>query len=151
MIDKTRIEKLVRDFIGKGDIFLVDIKVTTGNKITVLVNKKGGITIDECVKLSKHIENSLDRETEDFELSVSSPGIGEPLLVNEQYEISVGHRVVVVDGDGEKHTGIMKSYSDGSFNLEMKQKVKGKKRELVEKPFNINEIRTVKVLITFKQ
>lgn len=151
MINKTRIEKLLNDFTGVSDIFLVNIKVTTGNKITVLVNKKDGITIDECVKLSKHIESSLDRDTEDFELSVSSPGIGEPLLVSEQYEMSVGHRVEVVDGEGEKHTGVMKSYSDGCFSLEMKQKVKGRKRELVEKPFNINEIRTVKVLITFKQ
>ncbi len=151
MINKTRIEKLVEEFTEKSDIFLVNIKVTTGNKITVLVNKKDEITIDECVKLSKHIESSLDRDTEDFELSVSSPGIGEPLQVSEQYEMSVGRRVEVIDSEGEKHSGIMKSFSGNSFNLEMKQKVKGKKRGLLEKPFNMDEIRSVKVLITFKQ
>ncbi len=151
MVNKTRIEKLVEEFAGNSDIFLVNIKVTTGNKITVLVNKKEGITIDECVKLSKYIESNLDRDAEDFELSVSSPGIGEPLRVSEQYEMSVGRRVEVVDCDGEKHTGIMKSFSGNIFMLETKQKVKGKKRELIEKPFNIDEIRSVKVLITFKQ
>jgi len=151
MIDKTRIEKLVNEFTSDGEIFPVSIKVTTGNKITVKVNKKGGITIDECVQVSRHIEGNLDREAEDFELSVSSPGIGEPLLVKEQYEMSVGRRVEVVDGEGEKYTGTMKSFSGETFTLEIKHKTKGKKRELIDKAFSIIDNRSVRVLITFKQ
>ena len=150
MINKTRIEELVQEFTTDSEIFLVSIKVTTGNKITVLVNKKEGITIDECVKLSRHIENKLDRDAEDFELSVSSPGIGEPLLVKEQYEMSIGRRMEVVDSEGDKYTGNIKSFSGDSFILEFKQKLKGKKRELLEKTFKIDEIRSAKVLITFK-
>ena len=118
MIDRTNIEKLVEEFISGSDIFLVKVTVTTGNKITVLVNKKSGITIDECVSLSKHIESSLDRETEDFELQVSSPGLGEPLLVSEQYEMSLGQKVEVVDGEGQKNKGILKEFSGSGFVLE---------------------------------
>lgn len=151
MINKTRIEKLVEEYTAESEIFPVSIKVTTGNKISILANKKGGITIAECVHLSKHIEGNLDREAEDFDLSVSSPGVGEPLLVKEQYEMSVGQRVEVVNSDGEKYTGIMKSFSGESISLEIKQKVKGKKRELIDKPFDLEEIRSIKVLITFKQ
>lgn len=151
MINKTRIEELVREFTGDSDIFVVNIKVTTANKITVHVNKKDGISIDECVQLSRHIEGNLDRDLEDFELSVSSPGVGEALMVKEQYEMSVGRRMEVVDSEGDKHTGIMKSFSGDSFMLEFKQKLKGKKRELVEKSFSIDEIRRARVLITFKQ
>ena len=151
MIDKTRIETLVNEFTADSDIFTVNVKVTTGSKIIVQVNKKDGITIAECVQLSKHIESNLDRETEDFELKVSSPGIGEPLVVKEQFEMSVGRRIEVVDAEGEKFAGLMKSFNDDGFNLEVKQKVKGKKKELVEKLFNIDQIRSAKVLITFKQ
>ncbi len=71
MIDKTKIEKLIAEFISEREIFLVSVNISTGNKIKVLVNKKSGISIEECVKLSKHIEGSLDREVEDFELLVS--------------------------------------------------------------------------------
>lgn len=151
MISKSRIETLVNEFTADSDIFTVSVKVTTGNKITVLVNKKDGISISECVQVSKHIEGSLDRETEDFDLQVSSPGIGESLLVKEQFEMSIGRRVEVADSEGEKHTGIMKSFSGEEFTLELKQKKKGKKRELTEKLFKLEEIRSVKVLITFKQ
>ena len=68
MIDKSRIEKLVSEYVAGSDIFIVSIKVSTGNKITVLANRKDGISIDECVKLSRPIESKLDREQEDFEL-----------------------------------------------------------------------------------
>ena len=151
MISKTRIETLVNEFTADSDIFIVSVKVTTGNKITVLVNKKDGISISECVQISKHIEGNLDRETEDFDLQVSSPGIGEPLLVKEQFEMSSGRRVEVTDSEGEKYTGIMKSFSGDEFALEFKQRAKGKKRELTEKLFKLEEIRSVRVLITFKQ
>ena len=150
MIDKTRIEKLVNEFTADSDIFPVSVKVTTGNKITVLVNKKGGITIDECVKVSKHIESNLDRETEDFDLQVSSPGIGEPLQVKEQFEMSVGRRVEVIDDEGVNFTGTMKSFAGDSFILEYKKREKGKKRELIEQTFTLDKIRSVRVLITFK-
>ena len=151
MIDKTGIENLVREFISGRDIFLVSINVSTGNKITVLVNKKEGITIDECVALSRHIEGNLDRESEDFELQVSSPGLGEPLLVQEQYEMTVGRRVEVIDSEGKKINGIMKSFSGNSFIVEKKAGKKGIRREPVEIPFKLTEVRSVRELVTFKQ
>ncbi|HKL67487.1 MAG TPA: hypothetical protein VJ877_06305, partial [Bacteroidales bacterium] len=83
MINKKTVKNLVDSYIGDKDIFLVDIRISTTNKITVLVNKPSGITIDECAAMSRHIESALDRDEEDFELSVSSPGLSEAFRVRE--------------------------------------------------------------------
>ncbi len=150
MIDKTKIEKLVAEFISEREIFLVSVNISTGNKIKVLVNKKSGISIEECVKLSKHIEGSLDREAEDFELLVSSSGLGEAFMVPEQYEMNIGQKVEVLDNDGQKYKGLLKEFKGSSFKLETSKKSKGKKKETTEKDFLIDEIRSVKVKIAFK-
>lgn len=150
MIDKTKIEKLVLEYISGKEIFLVKTKVTTANKITVLINKKSGIIIDECVQLSRHIEASLDREVEDFELQVSSPGLGEPFVVPQQFEMNLGNRVEVLDNESRKTIGILKEYKGDSFVIETSRKSKGKKKELSEQEFTIEETRSVKVKISFK-
>ena len=67
MIDKTRIEKLVNEFIDGTGIFLVAVKVSASNRITVLADTMKGITLDECAALHRHIEKNFDRNIEDFE------------------------------------------------------------------------------------
>lgn len=142
--------KLAEEHVAGKEIFLVDVKVSTGNRITVLANKMGGITIDECVALSRHIEGNLDRESEDFELQVSSPGLDSPFLVREQYEMNIGKKVEVTPRDGKKIKGILKSLTDKGFEIEVEGREKGIKKEPVTLPFTFDEIRTVKVVITFK-
>ena len=150
MIEKNKIEELVKEFISDKDIFLIDVKVSSANKITVLANKKDGITIDDCVMISRHLENSLDREEEDFELQVSSSGLDMPFLVREQYEMNIGKRVSVTDNEGEKYKGVLESLTDDGFDLKCIKKERGKKKQEVSVPFCFNDIRSVKVVLTFK-
>ena len=150
MIDKKNVRKLVHEFISDKDIFLVDIRVSTSNKITILVNKPTGITIKECVSLSRHIEGNLDREIEDFELQVSSPGLDFPFTVKEQYLMNVGKKVEVINNDGKKMTGILSKVSEKGFELEIEKKEIGKKKDKTMVPFNFDDTRSVKVVITFK-
>ncbi|MEI8226492.1 MAG: ribosome assembly cofactor RimP, partial [Bacteroidota bacterium] len=75
MIEKQKILGLVEEFIKGTGLFLVAVKVSSSNRITVLADKNEGITIDECAAIHRHIEKSLDRDAEDFELQVSSPGL----------------------------------------------------------------------------
>ncbi len=102
MIDKNKIEKLVNEFIKGTGIFLVAVKVSSSNRITVLADTMKGITIDECAAIHRHIEKNLDRNTEDFELQVSSPGLDMPFGVIEQYYKNEGKKVEVVDTEGDK-------------------------------------------------
>jgi ribosome maturation factor RimP len=78
MTDKIKIEKLVEEFINGTELFLVAVRISSSGKITILADKKEGITIDECVSISRFIEKNLNRDEEDYELQVSSPGLDSP-------------------------------------------------------------------------
>jgi len=150
MIEKQKIAALVEEFINGTTLFLVAIKVSSANRITVLADKNEGITIDECAAMHKHIENNFDREKEDFELQVSSPGLDSPFVVIEQYFKNEGKKVEVIDNEGSKYAGKLKNITEGGFELEVEIKVKGKSKELKEISFNFDQIKATKVILTIK-
>lgn len=150
MIEKDKIEKLVMDFIRGNKIFLVDLKVSSSNKITILVDTREGITIDECAELHRYVEKGLDRDAEDFELQVSSPGLDMPFTVIEQYLKNEGKKVAVVTREGLKYNGILKNVTRGGFDLATEVKVKGKPRETKDLSFNFDQIKSVKEILTIK-
>jgi len=150
MVEKQKIQTLVDEFIKGTGLFVVAVKVSSANRITVLADKNEGITIDECATIHRHIEMNLDRETEDFDLQVSSPGLDLPFGVIEQYYKNVGRKVEVIDKEGTKLTGILKNVTEGGFELETEYKVKGKAKELKDVSFNFEQIKSTKVILTIK-
>jgi len=150
MIEKQDIQGIVESFIKGTELFLVAVKVSSSNRITVLADKKEGITIDECASIHRHIENSLDRDKEDFELQVSSPGLDLPFGVIEQYFKNVGRKVEVIDNEGSKFAGKLKNITPGGFELEAEVKVKGKAKELKDISFNFEQIKSTRVILTIK-
>jgi ribosome maturation factor RimP len=150
MTDKEYIKGLVTEFIKGTGLFLVAVKVSSANRITVLADKNEGITIDECVAIHRHIENNLDREKEDFELQVSSPGLDLPFGVIEQYYKNEGRKVEVTDNDGTKFSGMLKNVTAGGFELGTEVKVKGKTKELKDLSFNFDQVKTTRVILTIK-
>lgn len=141
MIDKIHISKIVADHIEGTDLFIVDVRVSAASKVTVLFDRKtGGITVDDCAKLSKYIESRIDRDKEDFELQVSSPGLEMPFLVIEQYIKNQGRKVDVLDLEGKVHTGILTNVTSGGFELESEG----------ELSFNFDQVKSVKIVIAFK-
>jgi len=150
MIEKQKIQSLVEEFINGTGLFLVAVKVSSANRITVLADKNDGITIDECAAIHRHIEKNLDREIEDFELQVSSPGLDLPFGVIEQYHKNEGRKVEVIDNDGSKFDGKLKNVTEGGFELETELKIKGKTKELKDISFNYNQIKSTRVILTIK-
>ena len=150
MIEKSKIEEIVRQFIKGTELFLVSVRISSTNRITVLADKKGGITIDECVSIHRNIENNLDRDKEDFELQVSSPGLDSPFIVTEQYYKNEGKKIEVTDFEGTRHLGILKNVTSGGFELDAEVKVKGKARELKEISFNYDQVKSARVVLTIK-
>jgi len=128
----------------------VSVKVSSGNRIIVLADKKDGITIDECAAIHRHIENGLDRDVEDFELQVSSPGLDLPFSVIEQYLKNEGKKVEVVDNDGTKYTGKLKNITPGGFELETDIKIKGKALELKDISFNFEQVKSTRIILIIK-
>jgi ribosome maturation factor RimP len=156
MIETQKIEKLVKDKLKDyNDMFLVEVKVNTGNKIQVHIDSLQGITIDQCVAVSRHIEGNLDRDAEDFELQVSSPGLSEPLRVREQYLKNIGRDVEVVLKDGSKLKGQLVEADQEKMVIEeiRMEKVEGKKKKqrIVKKyELNYDDVKSTTVVISFK-
>lgn len=147
MLDKNEIEKIVNKSITGTDKFLVDISVSSTNVVDVFVDGDNGISIQECVKISRLIESSFDREVEDYELRVSSPGLNKPFKMIRQYKKYVNREIEVVNNDDKKVKGVLKSVSENGFELERK---KGKKRkESVLEEYLFDDIKEAKPLIGF--
>jgi ribosome maturation factor RimP len=141
MIEKQEIQRLAEEFIRGTGIFLVSVKVSNANRITVLADKNDGITIDECAALHRHIENGLVRDKEDFELQVSSPGLDIPFAVMEQYYKNEGRKVEVTDNDGSKYIGDLRNVTRGGFELETKLKLLS---------FNFEQIKSTRAILIIK-
>ena len=79
MITKEKILDIIQQKIEEDNYFIVEVDIKPGGRIVVLIDGDEGVSIDYCISISRLIEQSLDRDTEDFELEVSSPGLGQPL------------------------------------------------------------------------
>jgi ribosome maturation factor RimP len=178
MIAREYIIQVINEELPEGGaLFLVDVKVSAGGEFEVFVDSDGmgedgkprRVTVEDCVLLTKAIEARFDRDVEDFALTVSSAGIGQPLKVLRQYQKLVGADVEVVlvggtkfiaaleaveaaesakagDGDGIENGNITLSYPE-------KQKIEGKKKPeivTVTKIFPLAEVKTTKEYIDFK-
>jgi ribosome maturation factor RimP len=155
MIHKDKVKELVTEWLEGKEYFLVDASVDTQNKITVEIDHKDGVWIEDCCELSKFIESRLDREVEDYELEVGSAGIGQPFKVLQQYVNSIGYDVEILTADGKKMEGTLTKADEGGFTVTVmqKQKVEGKKRPQnveVEMPFTYDAVKWVKAIIDFK-
>ena len=154
MIAKADIEKLVKEKLD-DEMFVVDISVSKNNVIHVYVDGFDGMSIEKCIEISRHVEHSFDRDEEDFELEVSSPGLTEGFKVREQYIKYTGRQIEVLNEDGEKLEGTLKTVDDDGIVLETskREKVEGhKKKQLVvrDHKFKYNEIISAKAVISFK-
>ena len=155
MIEKKIVESLVEEWLTDKEYFLVDVEVTPGDRIVVEIDHAEGVWIDDCVSLSRFIEDHLDRDEEDYELEVGSAGIGQPFKVEQQYINNIGKQVEVLAADGKKYKGELTAVDGRSFTVKTqeKQTVEGKKRPVlvdVDKTFSMDEVKYCKYVIAFK-
>jgi ribosome maturation factor RimP len=154
MIDKEIVKRLVREKLD-DKMFLVEVTVNERNVINIFVDSYEGLTIEQCVNISRHIEHSFDREEEDFELQVSSPGLSEKFKVKEQFIKYVGRAIDLVTVSDTELEGVILSATDEGIILETSSRelVEGhKKKQLVVKQHHLkyDEIKSAKAVISFK-
>ena len=155
MIDKNVVKTLVDEWLQDKEYFLVGIEISQDNKIVVEIDHADGVWIEDCVELSRYIEDHLNRDEEDFELEVGSAGLGQPFKVPQQYINFVGKEVEVLDADGKKVKGILKAVDGNDFTVGVEEKVKveGKKRPVkqeVDYAFQMDKVKYTKYVISFK-
>lgn len=155
MITTGQIESLILDKLESDGVFIVELTVSPSNRISVTLDSEHGIPVSYCVDISRMIEHNLDRDKEDFALEVSTAGLDQPLKLVRQFKKNIGRDVDVVTAEGKNITGKLTEISENGFTVETQEKVKTegkKKKELKITPhiFNFEDVKSVKVVVSFK-
>jgi ribosome maturation factor RimP len=155
MISIQTVQALIDEKLAETNAYLVDLSVSSSNQIRVEIDHLEGLGIDECVALSRHIESSLDRDAEDFELQVSSPGLDQPFKVIQQYKKNIGREVSLTKVSGEKIKGLLTGVNNDTITIEYttKERIEGKKKkEVIEhkEEIQLSEIKETRIIISFK-
>ena len=153
-IEKKTIEDLVAKFTEGTDMFLVSLSISPANVIVVEMDADTSVDIDACVDLSRFIESSLDRDKEDFELTIMSVSLSEPFKVHRQYEKNKG-KLVTVTTAARKYLGELLEVTDESVIVRHKDIVKvppkNKKKEMeFETVIPFADIQKTECVIQFK-
>ena len=152
---KERVKELLDEaFEEYNSLFLIEYTITGANEIRVIIDGDEGVTVQDCMNVSRKVEHNLDRESEDFSLEVASAGATEPLVNIRQYRKNVGRDLEVKLSDGSKMTGTLESASDFGILLSWSERVPkevGKGKTTVEKNEEIayDKISQAKVKIKF--
>ena len=155
MIDRQQVIDLTNEWLADKEYFLVDVVIGKDDKITVEIDHAEGVWIEDCAELSRHIENGLNGEADDYELEVGSAGLGQPFKVLQQYKNHIGLEVEVLTKEGKKLKGTLKDANEENFTITVvkKEKPEGAKRpQLVEEDiqFTYGSIKYTKYIINFK-
>lgn len=135
-------------------LFLIDVSISENNQIRVIIDGDNGVTVEDCIAVSRAIEHNLDRETEDFSLEVMSAGVSEPLTLPRQYKKNVGRKLKVKTEAGETIEGELTQSDEDTVTLQWKAREpkpvgKGKVTVQKEAVLPYKEIVEAKVMITF--
>jgi len=155
MIDIDKIKNILAEELEGTELFLVDVTCTPGNDIEITIDSDGSVDIDDCVALSKAIDAQFDRDEEDFQLTVTSAGVGYPLKVLRQYRKLIGRPVEVLLKNGTKILAELRSAAENSITLAYQESraVEGKKKKQlfdVEKTYALEDIKSTKEYLDFK-
>ncbi|MEO8855182.1 MAG: ribosome assembly cofactor RimP [Ginsengibacter sp.] len=151
--ETEKIEEFINGFVQKWpEIFLVDVKIAPGNKITVLMDSDKGLTIENCTVINKALYHYIEETNlfgiQNFSLEVSSFGVGNPLKLLRQYQKNIGRTIEVILKDGNRLEGILLAADEENLTIEEKTG-KGNKMTTTTTTILFNQIKHSTVLITF--
>ncbi|MBN10646.1 MAG: ribosome assembly cofactor RimP [Flavobacteriaceae bacterium] len=153
---KENIQNLLAEALSfHPDLFLIDLHIDNQSRVQVVLDGDHGVSLEQCIKVSRHIEHQLDREVHDFSLEVSSSGATHPLQMVRQYKKNIGRKLAVHTTDNDNYKAILKQADDEQITLEWKArepKPIGKGKHTVVKQLQVpyNQIEKATVQIQFK-
>ena len=152
---RKKIEELLNNFLEeRKDLFLIDLKFSAGDDITVILDGDNGVSLQECLDASRAIEFNMDREDHDFSLQVMSAGLSEPLSSERQFRKNIGRDLDILMNDSTKIEGELAKVDDEKITLILryrkpKEVGKGKVDVEEEKEIPYSEIKKALVAIKF--
>ncbi len=134
-------------------LFLIEFSITSDNKIKVIIDGDTGVTLQDCMNVSRAIEHNLDREEEDFSLEVMSAGATSPMIMARQYKKNIGRELQIRTKE-EYFEGALTAVGEDSITIEWtarEPKPVGKGKITVQKKQSIviSDIKEAKVLLKF--
>ncbi|WP_114902389.1 ribosome assembly cofactor RimP [Kordia sp. SMS9] len=152
---KQKVTNLLQEVLEEeSSLFLISKEIKQGNKIVIVIDGDNGVTLSDCMKVSRHIEHNLDREEEDFSLEVYSAGISEGITHIRQYKKNVGRKLEVITDDQKEVHGTLVAVDDEKIKLQWKAREpkpigKGKITVQKEQEIPYKNIIKAKVMVTF--
>ncbi len=152
---REKVAQLLKNALDENkSLFLIDLNISEDNQIRVILDGDKGVTVEDCMAVSREIEHNLDREEYDFALEVMSSGVSEPLTLPRQYRKNIGRTLKVKTKKEEKIEGELIAANDESCTLtwsarEPKPVGKGKVTVQKEAVLPYTDIMEAKVMITF--
>lgn len=148
------IKRITEPILTEHHLFLVDLKISKNNIIEIFVDALQGVSIQTCIAVSREIEAQLDRDEEDFELTVSSAGIGYPFQVEGQYQKNLGKEVEIKLTDNTNIIGTLLEFDTMNVSVEYEEKkiIEGKKKKQLVKTrrtISRNDIKEIKDVVKF--
>ncbi len=137
------------------DVYVVEMAFHKGGSSVLLIriDTDNGVMLEECIVLNRKIGKYLEEsEVFDFEynLEVTSPGVGEPLLLPRQYQKEIGHRLrVLMNPDGMVVEGELTQANEQDFTLKLDLKKRKKADKSIvetEKIILFSDIKEAKVV-----
>lgn len=153
-MDQTKVKDLVQEALALNEsLFLIDLEISINNKIQVTVDGDNGVPLSECIRISRNVNDNLDREEEDFSLEVTTPDISHPLKDKRQYIKNI-NRILKVKTAEEELEGTLVEADNDKIVLNWKArepKLVGKGKVTVQKTVTIDykDIKEAKVKIVF--
>lgn len=145
---------LLKEALAKDEsLFLIDFSISSDNTIKVVIDGDKGVSLQDCMKVSRAIEHSLDRDEEDFSLEVTSSGAASPIHIPRQYKKNIGRKLKVRTQEGTYKGNLVETLENGIVLTwkarEPKPIGKGKITVQKKKEINFSEIEEAKVILKF--
>ncbi|GFP19695.1 ribosome maturation factor RimP [Candidatus Hakubella thermalkaliphila] len=123
---RDKLEKLIREKVAAIGYELYDLSLNSrpsGLTLTVFIDREGGVTLEDCARVSQELDPLLDRADlirRSYILEVSSPGAERALRSQEDFRKSTGKKVrIIADQDGKIKdvSGRVVEVGDGQITL----------------------------------
>ena len=155
MTFKSKVQEVLDVALAEREhLFLIDLSINDANKISVILDGDFGVNLQDCIDVSRAVENNLDREEQDFSLEVASAGVSSPLKLVRQFKKNIGRTIKVKAISSEEIEAKLSMADDEKITLEWQArepKKIGKGKETVDKKLEIpyENIKEAIVIISF--
>ncbi len=155
MLNKDNISNLIDNYINENNLFIVEISISSDNDIEIIIDSFENVSLDNCTRISKIIDQNIDRDIYDYSLTVSSSGLDMPLKILKQYQKYINKEISIILKTGKKLIATLTDANDENIEVEYIKKIKieGEKKSkpiTVKETILLNEIKSTKPFINFK-